>query len=335
MFHFLNQNVMISLEVILLKRIILNIVIVIVICVIVIASILIIKNNKDKAVAPSQINSIESTTPTPTPLEQILPSIQPDLQNIEPTTGEILFEKKIDLDNDNLDETVQVEKVKVEADNNEYQGVLKIIGKEFSANAPFLNRTEGSPTGVFTGIEFEDLDDDGIKDVFITIPDAGAEFNINYFFAYNYKKQKAYSYNFDNTDIVRNLIEGFKLSYGGEGVLTIKNDSFNFNANINLKDNAGYSDSENLNKSAYDKASISSIAIDLDQNVKLGLIKTSKNLVEVKIPLIIFGQATSDILGEIDTFFSFNNDFKPILKRFEVHEFHGNEKNMVGNKIFN
>jgi hypothetical protein len=320
-----------------LKRIILNIVIVIVICVIVIASILIMKNNKDRAVDTSQINSIESTTPapTPTPLEQVIPSTQPDLQTIEPTKGEILFEKKIDLDNDNFDETVQIEKVKVEADNNEYQGVLKITGKEFTANAPFINKTEGSLTGVFTGVEFEDLEGDGIKDVFITIPDAGAEFSINYFFAYNYKKQKAYSYDFDNSDIAKNLIEGFKLGYGGNGVLTIKNDSFKFNANIDLKDNPGYSDSENLNKSAYDKAWVSSQSIDLDQNVKLVLTKTNKNLVEVKIPFIIFGQATSDILGEIDTYFSFNNDFEPILKRFEVHEFHGNEKNMVGNKILN
>lgn len=324
-----------------MKRIVLRLVIIIVISGLIIFSVLVIKNNKDKAVGPSQsnetsqINSVINITPTPIPTQEVLPTTQPEPTTSEPDTGEILFEKKIDLNNDKVDETVQIEKIKSKTDSQGYEGVLKITDKEHTIKASFLNRTQESLTGVFTSVEFKDLDGDGVKDIFITIPDVGAEFNISYFFAYNYKNQKAYSYNYDNMDLVGNLIQDFKLNYSGNGLLTVKNEKFNFTADISLKDNAGFSDSDKLNKSTYDKAWISPQSIDLDQNAKLILMTTSKNQQEIKVPFIIFGQATSDILGEIDTFFSFNNDFKPILKRFEVHEFHGNKKNMVGKKILN
>ena len=54
---------------------------------------------------------------------------------------------------------------------------------------------------------------------------------------------------------------------------------------------------------------------------------------EIKISLPIFGQSTTDILGEIDTYFNFNYEFNPVLKMFEVQEFNGRNMKSVGTKL--
>jgi hypothetical protein len=311
----------------------------IIICGVIITSIVFIKNNTDKSGVvsqskeTSQTSKTESTSPTPAPTVQVTPSPQPVSTPVETDIGQILYEKKVDLNGDNIDEDVQIRKIKDKTDSQEYDGVLVITGKDTMIKETFLQRSETNLLGVFSGVEFVDLDNDGAKDVFITIPDVGADFNISYFYAYNYKKQKAYSYNSDNMDLIGNLIGNFKFNYAGNGILNIKNDSFGFTSDINLKDNAGFSSSEDLNKASYNKAWIPTPPVDIDQNTKLDLFKTNKNQWEVEIPLTIFGQATSDILGNINTYFSFTKDFKLSLTSFEVQEINGSGKKVVGSKI--
>lgn len=327
------------LEAITLKRKILNLTMILVICGIIITSIIIYKDNKNKEIPTqsnqtTQLNSTENTITTPTPTENTPSPTETPSPTSEPEKGEILSEKKVDLDGDSLEEDIQIMKVANSSDNQEYEGVLNINGKDGVVRIPFLKRTEASLFGVFTSVEFVDLDGDGIKDVFITIPDGGAQFNMSYFFAYSYKKQKAYAYQPENTDLVISFIEGFKFNYAGKGILNMRNDAISFKADIDLKDNANFSDSENLNKATYNKTWISTTPIDLNEDSKLILIKNDENKELVKIPFPIFGQATADILGEIDTYFAFNNEFKPVMRSFEVMDYNGNEKNMVGSKTF-
>ena len=178
-----------------------------------------------------------------------------------------------------------------------------------------------------TSFEFADLDGDGAKDVFLIIPDSGAAFSLNYFFAYSYKKSKAYSFTTDRS--LSEFAGSFTFKYLGDGKLEIKNDTFTFTAAFDISDSPGLEKDEESNKS-YESSWVEPIPVEISENSRISLVKAEDGAVEIKVPLPVFGRATVDMIGEIDLYYAMGNNFMPVLKSFEVLDFSREGHKSVG-----
>jgi hypothetical protein len=240
----------------------------------------------------------------------------------EPDTGneELLQSASVDLDADGASEQVAVLQAEVEdpaqPGTAELAGILRIDDKKGSTDIVFIKKPKGV-TGVMNAIEFRDLDRDGIKDVFITIPDAGAAFNLNYYFIYNYANGKSFKFNTDAA--LSDFAGGFQFIYKGKGILQASNDSYGFSADFDITGRANGPDDE-IN-SEYERAWVEATPVEIGENSKIGLRALSGGQTEIKVPLPVFGLATADMIGEIDMYFSVGADFTPVMNRFEVMDF--------------
>jgi len=260
---------------------------------------------------------------------------EPDRTTIQPEgeveQGELLQSASVDLDGDGQNEQVKVVQVlsgsKESGVTGEVEGRLVIGDAESEKVITFLKEREGL-TGIMTSMEFEDLDNDGSDDIFIIIPGSGASFSNYKYFIYSYKKDANYTFSSDNT--LAEFIDGFEASYiNGGNKLTISNEKYNFSADLAIESIS----QEELNETMQDYVNsmwIEPVSVHIDEDSRLSLIKDSKNGPEIKIPLPVFGLATIDMIGEIDLFFLADDDFKPVLDRFELLDFAGSEKVRVG-----
>ena len=253
-----------------------------------------------------------------------LPSTQSST-SVEDTSGnkeELLQSASVDLDADGLNEQVEVLQAEVEDQTQpgtlELEGILRIDGKNGRTDTIFIKKPKGL-TGVLNTIEFRDLDGDGNKDVFITIPDSGAAFTLNYYFAYNYINGKSYKFNTDAA--LADFSGGFQFTYKGKGMLQMKNDSNGFSADFDITSKMNGIGPDSESNSEYERAWVDASPVEISENSKIALKAASGGGTEIKVPLPVFGLATADMIGEIDMYFTVGADFMPLMKRFEVMDF--------------
>lgn len=253
-----------------------------------------------------------------------LPSTQSSTV-IEASPGlkeELLQSASIDLDSDGINEQVEVLQAEVqdqtEPGSLELEGILRIDGKNGRTETIYIRKPKGL-TGILNAIEFRDLDGDGNKDVFLTIPDAGASFALNYYFAYNYINEKSYKFNIDAA--LTDFAGGFQFIYKGQGKLRIKSDSYGFSADFDITSKMNGISPDSESNLEYERAWVDASPVVISENSKIGLTAAAGGGTEIKVPLPVFGLAANDMIGEIDMYFTISADFMPLMKRFEVMDF--------------
>jgi hypothetical protein len=152
---------------------------------------------------------------------------------------ELLQSASIDLDADGINEQVQAVKVTVSDPGSEtagrFEGRLVIIDGSERKEVVFSVKDEDL-SGMMSGMQFEDMDGDGAKDVFITIPGYGASFTYSNCFVYSYAKDKSAVFISDNE--LADFIGRFRFAYesGNGSKLSIINDQYGFSASLSIED---------------------------------------------------------------------------------------------------
>lgn len=250
--------------------------------------------------------------------------------DVTKTDMQLLQSASIDIDADGEKEEVEVIQQKTkgtgENDHGELEGVLRITDGSYITNITFIRKQEGF-TGVMTSFDFADLDGDGAIDIFVIIPDSGAAFSLNYFYAYSYKTGKSYSYTSDSN--LSEFTEGFSFKYSGEGKLQMINDKYNFNAVFDISDSAGL-DKDEENNIYYENSWVEPTPIEISENSRIRLIKGKDGISSIKVPLPVFGRGTVEMIGEIDLYYDMDKYFKPVLRYFEALDFGANEPKTIG-----
>jgi hypothetical protein len=247
----------------------------------------------------------------------------------------LLQSASVDLDGDGENE--QVEAVQVELPptegnlSGELDGRLIIKGIGGEREISFWKKPAGL-SELLSAMQFEDLDNDGAKDVFLLVPDHGAAFSYSNYFIYSYRKNLSYSFASDNT--LAEIIGGFKTEYvEGSAKLRLANEKFGFSAELDIEN---ISQDQTLEEAMLDyvqRTWIDPVSVDISENSRLSLVKGAGNKPEIKVPLPIFGMATVNMIGELDLFYVVDSDFKPVLRRFEVLDFNGSDIKKTGSCI--
>jgi hypothetical protein len=235
---------------------------------------------------------------------------------------ELLQSASVDLDADGVNEQVEavMNSTPVEGQVSHYilEGVL-IVRDNGSEKRLQFNKREQGLTSLMTGMKFEDLDNDGSKEVFIIIPDNGASFSYSTYFVYSCKKDKSFTFTIDNSIV--DYIAGFQASYKkGGNKLTFTNKNYGIEADLTIVNGGQLSDEETMQEYA-DRTWIDPTAIDIRDDSRVALAKSKDGRMEIKIPLPIFGMATVDMIGEIESFYTLDDNLEPVLRHFDMWDF--------------
>lgn len=239
---------------------------------------------------------------------------------------ELLQSASVDLDADGTNEQVEAILTTLPASEQDMpdvlEGTLVIRSKGKEKKILFSRREEGL-TSLLTSMQFEDLDNDGSKDVFMIIPDHGASFSYSTYLAYSYKKDKSYTFTSDNA--LADYIAGFQTSYTkGGNKLTFVNKTYGFEADLAIEEG----DQQPLQDTMADYADrtwIEPVAVDIGENSRLALEKSPDGRMEIKVPLPIFGMATVNMIGEMDLFYTLDSNLEPVLRHFDMWDFNGGD----------
>lgn len=244
---------------------------------------------------------------------------------------QLLQSASVDINGDGINEQIEVvESISGMSDSDSYQsitGFIKIKDGDYERKIPFWDKRSGS-TELLSGLQFEDLDGDGTKDIFIIIHDSGAAFSFSKYFIYSYKKDLSYALTSDRT--LAEFIGDFSFKNAGERRLTIKNSRYDFSVNMVIELDVGQDEEEDYMNDYERQAWIDPVSIDISENSRIALIRDDKGRTQIKVPLPIFGLATINMIGEIDLYYSIDDTFKPVLRRFEVIDFDGSDRTKVG-----
>jgi hypothetical protein len=234
------------------------------------------------------------------------------------TGQELLNSASVDLDSDGANEEIEAFQYDVlnEAGQptDEIEGLLVITGKNGTVKTPFQKKAKGL-SGLMTGMEFEDLDGDGVKDIFITIPGEGASYSLNFFYIYNYKTGASISFNSDET--LFSLANSFAFKYKGGGKLAVINQDYGFTGTIDVSDSLAFEADEASNGS-YDSSYVEPVPVEISAESRIELVRSSDGKTEIKVPFPIFGHGTVDLIGEVDIYYTLDGSFTKVMKRAEV-----------------
>ncbi|MEN6313008.1 MAG: hypothetical protein ABFD25_02040 [Clostridiaceae bacterium] len=273
------------------------------------------------------------------------PTEVPDTNTVESTVPEkngtnadqrnpdeiLLQSASVDLNGDGENEQVEAIQISTAVAGtgmpDKLEGKLRIRNGDSGKQVTFWEKEE-SLTGMLTSMQFEDLDGDGAKDVFIIIPGNGASFSFSNFFIYSYKKDIYYS--FTNDISLTDFIGDFHFKYSSDNKLSIINSRYNFTADLAIEFEDGQLPSNEYMLDYESRAWIDPVSIDISEASRLALTTGTDNLPEIKVPLPVFGLATVDMIGEIDLFYTVDSSFNPVLKRFEVYDFKGSDRLKAG-----
>lgn len=243
---------------------------------------------------------------------------------------QLLQSASVDLNGDGENEQVEAVQITVNegaGNANEIEGRLKIRSGTSESQMTFCNKNAGM-SGVLTSIQFEDMDNDGAKDVFIIFPDNGASSLYYSYYIYSYKKNISYSFTIDNELV--DFISGFSFKHTRGNTLNISNSEYAFSADLAIEYELDQQTSDDYMSEYEQNARIDPVSVDISEESRLALSKTANGEEEIKVPLPIFGLATVDMIGEIDLYYTVDSSFNPVLKRFEVLDFNGTEKMKIG-----
>lgn len=276
------------------------------------------QNQTDASVTSNTVAQTESTTTTDLPTDQS----STYFEGTDAAKGEELLQSaSIDLNGDGQNEEVEILQTKIDSKDQpgekETEGILRIASKDASKDVVFITKPEGEE--IMKSMDFKDLDGDGAKDVFIVIPDYGAQqFAVNHYFAYDYANGK--SYNFNTDAFLTDFANGFRFSYKGKGILEMHNDSYGFSADFDITsavNGVGANDEAN---SDYENSWVDPNPVETN-NSGITLENAADGKTEIKVPLPIFGMGAVDMIGEVDMYYAFDKDFTPVLKHFEAMDF--------------
>lgn len=245
---------------------------------------------------------------------------------------ELLQSASIDLDADGINEQVKAVKVTIAAADNEagghLEGRLEITDGDVVKEVVFWKK-EDDLSGMMSGLQFEDMDGDGAKDIFVIVPGYGASFTYSNCFMYSYVKDKSSIFISDNE--LADFIGGFKFAYesGNGNKLSIKNDQYGFSAVLAIEDSEYSAYTEEVMYDYADRSWIDPTSVDISESSKLALINKGERA-EIKVPLPIFGMATVNMIGEVDLYYSIDNDFRLVLERCEIIDFAGEKAIKAG-----
>jgi len=244
---------------------------------------------------------------------------------------QLLQSASVDLDADGTNEIIEVVAITPDVPGTDgYQSItghIKIIDGDQVKRIPFWEKSDGS-TGLISGMQFEDLDGDGAKDIFITIPDSGAAFSYSNCFIYSYKKDLGHALTSDRS--LAEFIAGFGFRNAGNQVLTISNSRYGFSADLHIELDVAHDQVDDYMNDYERQAWIEPVSIDISEDAKISLSKDEKGRPQIKVPLPIFGLATVNMIGEIDLYYTVDDTFRPVLRRFEVIDFDGMERIKAG-----
>lgn len=288
------------------------------------------KNNNDKeASSAATVSTVgQGTSPGEsqgtTEAETIKPTETEEASNPGNEAADkpqLLQSASVDLDSDGVNEEVEALVIEHAGDSgNEtgtLEGVLKITDGSEVKNITFIKKPAGL-TSVMMGIEFPDLDGDGSKDIFLIIPESGASFSLNYFYAYSYKKDQSYAYTTDSN--LSDLAAGFVFKYQKEGRLEVTNSLYGIKAVMDISDSSGF-ESDDDNNYSYENSWVEPIPVEISESSRISLVKEQNGNVSIKVPLPVFGRGTVDMIGEVDLYYKVDKNFKPELKSFEILDF--------------
>ncbi len=248
--------------------------------------------------------------------------------------SELLQSASVDLNGDGSNEQVRAMKLQLPASGTDeevfIEGRLVITDGDITKQVVFREKEKDSAvTSEFlSNMEFEDLDGDGAKDIFLVIPGYGASFSYSGCFIYSYKKDLSYSFLSDNT--LADFIGSFRFKYiNGGDKLTVTNEQYGFTADLTIEDTGEGPQQEEIMYSYADRTWIDPVSIDISEDSRLSLVKRN-NRSYIKVPLPVFGLATVDMIAEIDLFYSIDENFEPVLIRCEVIDFSGDKKVISG-----
>ncbi|MGI6669263.1 MAG: hypothetical protein ACOX4M_07680 [Acetivibrionales bacterium] len=247
----------------------------------------------------------------------------------------LLQSASVDLDGDGENEQVEVIQVELpSADGNlsgEIEERLIIKGASGERQISFWTKPAGL-SWLLSSMQFEDLDNDGAKDVFLLIPHHGASFSLSRYFIYSYGKNLSYS--FASDDALAEIISGFKTEHvKGSAKLRLVNEKYGFSAELEIENISKDQPLEEAMLDYVQRTWIEPVSVDISESSRLSLVKGAGNKPEIKVPLPIFGLATVDMIGELDLFYVVDGDFKPVLRRFEVMDFNGDDIKKAGSCI--
>ncbi len=244
---------------------------------------------------------------------------------------QLLQSASVDIDADGVNEVIEVVGIAFDmSESDGYQsiaGQLKIKDVDTDRRIQFWEKSDGSME-LLSGMQFEDLDDDGAKDVFITIPDSGAAFSFSNYFIYSYKKDLSFTLTSDRR--LAEFISEFSFKNDGNKILSIMNSKYDFSANLQIELDVEKDEEEDYMNDYERQAWIEPVSIDISENSRISLVRDDKGRPQIKVPLPIFGLATINMIGEIDLYYSIDDTFKPVLRRFEIIDFDGLDRKTVG-----
>ena len=247
---------------------------------------------------------------------------------------QLLQSASVDLNGDGISEEILAVQVALSAADpaGGLEGRLKIKSDGPERQITFWRKNDGL-TGLLTSMEFQDLDEDGSKDVFIIIPDNGASFSISNYFIYSYKKDISYSFLRDNN--LLDFINSFSFRYKEGNQLSIINSTYSFSADLSIEIENDSGSLEEYMQDYERRAWIDPVAVDISESSRLSLKKSSNGTYEIKVPLPVFGLATADMIGEIDLYYKVDESFNPVLQRFEVMDINDGNMRKAGSHIIN
>jgi len=233
--------------------------------------------------------------------------------------GEVIKSIEADLNKDGQNEIIEVIQLVSHGENGEdakeIEGKIRIKGKSDVREKTFVKKAQGL-AGIMRDISISDLDGDGCKDIFVIIPEKGNPFTLNYFFIYSYKLDKSYIFNTDNK--LAEFCKAFRFTYKGKGMLNIENNAYGFKTTVNLAEISEFPISDDEAELHFINSWVEPVPSEIGASSKLKLLDKD-NGAEIAVPLPIFGSSVSDIIGEVDLYYSVNKDFEPVMRRFEIY----------------
>jgi hypothetical protein len=242
---------------------------------------------------------------------------------------QLLYSTNIDLDKDFIEERLEVYQVETFDANNQptgdIEGVILIENNNVSKTVSFIKKPAGL-SGVMSKIDFQDLDGDGVLDIFITIPGFGASFALNYYYIYNFKTENSYSYTSDTA--LYEFADSFTFEYMGNGKLKIRNKNYGVDAVFDISDSSAFEKNDDQYNYLYDKSWVEPSPVEVSEEVRIMLVTDQYGSTEIKVPIPVFGIATMDMIGVIDLYHKVDSDFTPGLTKFDIMDFEGDSKNL-------
>ncbi len=234
-----------------------------------------------------------------------------------------------DLDNDGEKEKIEVIEFRYPGEN----GYERLEGRLRVTNSKEVKETKyaakgNSISGIFQDIRIEDLDKDGIRDLFVVFPEMSNWYPLNYFSIYNYAKNTVLNFDYEYCmNTLSEFLHGFKYKYKSLNELDLVNETVNYKGIIKV---GNYLGEPVPNDGVFydNSASALPIAIINEDYIKdkqgerfitnIDLEKYYEGM-KIRVPLLLSALHHEDIIAEIDVYFTVDTNFNLVKDTFKIY----------------